>query len=180
MKQEQQRVRDWMMKFGQETHNCNPVVPSLEVRKLRAKLILEEALETIEGLGIIVFAKRNIYEDDSFEIGELGFYEEQERTMYPEYKPLRPDLVKIADGIADSLVVQLGTAVACGIDIQPVFEEVMRSNDSKLWKPEDLEFSKDDNEYHIKVLPCGNCLVKDKNGKVIKSPSYSPPNIQLM
>lgn len=41
------------------------------------------------------------------------------------------DLVKVADAIADSLYVILGTAVALGIDAQAIFEEVHRSNMTK-------------------------------------------------
>jgi len=41
------------------------------------------------------------------------------------------DLVEIADALADLLYVTLGTAVVFGIDIQPVFAEVHRSNMTK-------------------------------------------------
>lgn len=64
------------------------------------------------------------------------------------------DRVKIADSIADSLVVILGTAVACGIDIEPVFQEVMRSNMSKFIDG-----------------------YRREDGKWMKGPSYSPANI---
>lgn len=56
------------------------------------------------------------------------------------------DLVGVADGIADSIVVLLGTAITYGIDIRPVWDEVHRTNmakaggkrraDGKLLKPE--------------------------------------------
>ena len=66
----------------------------------------------------------------------------------------KDDLVKIADGIADSIVVLLGTAVTYGIDMRPVWDEVHKSNmgkkggrlreDGKLlkpkgWKPPEIE-----------------------------------------
>ena len=41
------------------------------------------------------------------------------------------DLIEIADAIADLLYVVLGTAVAHGIDIEPIFDEVHKSNMSK-------------------------------------------------
>jgi len=57
----------------------------------------------------------------------------------------KDDLVKIADGIADSIVVLLGTAVTYGIDMRPIWDEVHRTNmlkkggkrrvDGKLLKP---------------------------------------------
>ena len=41
------------------------------------------------------------------------------------------DLVKAADGMADTLFVVFGAAVACGIELEPIFEEVCRSNETK-------------------------------------------------
>jgi len=45
------------------------------------------------------------------------------------------DLVGVADALADMLYVVLGAAVAHGIDIQPIFNEVHRSNMTKTPKP---------------------------------------------
>ncbi len=42
------------------------------------------------------------------------------------------DMVGVADGIADLLYVTLGTAVAYGINIDPIFETVHNSNMSKI------------------------------------------------
>lgn len=64
-------------------------------------------------------------------------------------------IVDVADSIADSLVVIIGTACAFGIDIQPVFDEVMRSNMTKFVDG----YRRDD-------------------GKWIKGPSYTPANIK--
>lgn len=44
----------------------------------------------------------------------------------------RNDLVEIADGIADSIVVLLGTTVSYGIDINAVFNEVHKTNMAKI------------------------------------------------
>jgi NTP pyrophosphatase (non-canonical NTP hydrolase) len=64
------------------------------------------------------------------------------------------DLVELADGITDSIVVLLGTAVTYGIDIRPIWDEVHRSNMSKI----------------------GGLIRED--GKLLKPSSYSPPNIK--
>jgi predicted HAD superfamily Cof-like phosphohydrolase len=42
------------------------------------------------------------------------------------------DVVGVAKELADLLYVVYGTAVSCGIDVQPVFKEVHRSNMSKV------------------------------------------------
>jgi predicted HAD superfamily Cof-like phosphohydrolase len=55
------------------------------------------------------------------------------REEADEYKgaAIEGDLVEVADGLADLLYVVLGTCVAHGIDIQPIFDEVHRSNMTK-------------------------------------------------
>jgi len=40
----------------------------------------------------------------------------------------KDDIVKIADGICDSIVVLIGTAITYGIDLRPVWDEVHKSN----------------------------------------------------
>lgn len=65
------------------------------------------------------------------------------------------DLVEVADAIADLLYVVIGTAVAHGIKIEPVFNEVHRSNMTKFI---DGTFRED--------------------GKYIKGPSFSKPDIK--
>ena len=59
------------------------------------------------------------------------------------------DLPRIADGVVDSLVVIIGTAVCCGIDLSPIWDVVQKSNmlkatgdkrsDGKQLKPEDWQ-----------------------------------------
>lgn len=41
------------------------------------------------------------------------------------------DLVELADGIVDSIVVLVGTAVTYGIDIRPVWDEIHKTNMAK-------------------------------------------------
>lgn len=96
------RVRMMMEQFGQATPN-SPTIPDEKTRILRARLIMEEAFETIEkGLGVAIR-----YEDGAtMEFGEL-FFEVMEDG--------KPNLVEIADGCADLSVVTIGTLVACGL-----------------------------------------------------------------
>jgi len=67
------------------------------------------------------------------------------------------NLVEMADALADVIYVALGAAVSLGIDLAPVFEEVHRSNMTKVW-------------------PDGQ-VRRREDGKVIKPPTYSPANI---
>jgi predicted HAD superfamily Cof-like phosphohydrolase len=64
------------------------------------------------------------------------------------------NLVEIADGIADSIYVLLGCAIAYGINVHPVWKEVQKSNMSK---------------------EMGH---KREDGKVIKTDKFIPPNIK--
>lgn len=54
------------------------------------------------------------------------------------------DLAGIAKELGDLLYVVYGTAVSCGIDMEPVFQEVQRSNMSKVggYKREDGKWVK--------------------------------------
>lgn len=67
------------------------------------------------------------------------------------------DLVATADAVADLLYVVVGLAVECGIPVQAVWDEVHRSNMSKLG-------------------PDGKPIYRE-DGKVLKGPHYSPPDV---
>lgn len=114
-------------------------LPSEETRLLRAKVILEEALETINGLGVHLslrgtFAVENGIDDFTLRIG-------------------RPyDLEKIIDGCCDVIYVATGTLASCGVPDVPHLQEVCQANldkfpggvatfreDGKFLKPEGWE-----------------------------------------
>lgn len=134
-----ERVREFMERAGHDPPD-EPTIPDIDTRKLRARLILEEALETIEGLGIDLHVKTP--EDDG------GLDMECFRFLESEYSP---DLVEIADGCADISVVATGTLIACGVADAPLLEEVDRANlqkfgpghffdeSGKLIKPDDFD-----------------------------------------
>lgn len=70
------------------------------------------------------------------------------------------DPIEIADAIADTLYLIIGTAVKHGLkeeQLSRIMTEVHRSNMSKLHEGE---------------------VVKNSNGKVIKSSTFSPPDIK--
>ena len=131
MKTEQDQVKEFMLKAGQECPE-KPVIPSVKLAKLRVELIQEELLELRSAIGL---GRRFIAQDETERIPS--------------------DLVEVSDAITDLLVVVLGTAVACGIDIQPCWDEVHRSNMTKFIDGHRRE-----------------------DGKWIKGPSYSPANLE--
>lgn len=129
-------------KFGEKQNKQDvpilPVIPSLEIRKLRARLILEEAIETIKALGFSVKVT------PGFIIDRFDFIDQYV-----------PELEHIADGVADIEVVTLGTASACGLAIQPIFEAVCDNNMDK-YGP--------------------GCTI-DNGGKIIKPPNHKKVDI---
>lgn len=64
-------------------------------------------------------------------------------------------LIQVADALADILYVTYGAAVSCGIDIEPVFKEVHRSNMSKVGghKREDGKWIKPDTYSPADLMP---------------------------
>jgi predicted HAD superfamily Cof-like phosphohydrolase len=69
----------------------------------------------------------------------------------------RRDLIAMADALADVVYVAYGTAVTLGVDLDAVLREVHRSNMSKLDER-------------------GRPVLRD-DGKVLKSPRYTRPDI---
>ncbi len=65
------------------------------------------------------------------------------------------DLVEVADALVDILYVTYGAANVMGIDLEPLFREVHRSNMSKLGRA-------------------------DSTGKVTKGPEWSAPRIEQL
>ena len=70
----------------------------------------------------------------------------------------KKDIVEIADALTDILYVTYGAGHAFGIDLDKCFKEVQRSNMSKLGED-------------------GKPIYRD-DGKVMKGPNYSEPNLK--
>ena len=85
------------------------------------------------------------------------------KLINEEYKELvesmeQQDLIGVADALTDLLYVVYGAGLAFGINLDECFDEVHRSNMSKL----------DSN---------GNPIYRE-DGKVMKSPNYFEPNLE--
>ena len=109
-----ERVKEFMVKAGQATPEM-PNIPNPETRLLRARLIMEECLETVEALGIQVLI--NGYSEEPVSMASLNFKETS-----------TGDIVAVMDGIADINVVANGTAIAYGVNIEPIQDLVDKSN----------------------------------------------------
>jgi predicted HAD superfamily Cof-like phosphohydrolase len=111
-----QDVRGFMEKAGQTVRD-KPTIPTEEERLLRARLILEEALETIEALGFTPTMRHNMITMD-----DVQFFNSNQAPM---------SLEDIADGCADLSVVTVGTLIACGIPDIPLLRLVDSNNLAK-------------------------------------------------
>jgi predicted HAD superfamily Cof-like phosphohydrolase len=130
----QSQVAEFMVKAGQ-TIPPFPTAPDITTAVLRTQLIGEELSELADALGLSVNFVKNT--SDGFSLIVDGSNGDE------------PDLVAAADACADLEYVNIGTAVAMGIDLEPVLEEVHRSNMTKFIDG-----------------------YKDAAGKWVKGPSY--------
>ena len=144
----QQRIDEFMRKAGQDVPD-KPCIPDAKTRVLRARLILEEALETIHAMGVHV--ELRTHEDaPSVFITSL-----KDLSIHAGGGDLEVDLEGVADGCADISVVTIGTLSAFGIADQPILEEVDAANLRKFG-------------------PGGH---RNEHGKWIKPADWTPPNI---
>lgn len=100
----QLRIEEFMRLAGQDVPK-SPTIPSEDVRLLRAKLILEEAIETI---------------------GALGFQLSEKELQIIPYGEC--NILEVMDGCADISVVTIGTLSAFGVSDYGVLTEVDNAN----------------------------------------------------
>jgi predicted HAD superfamily Cof-like phosphohydrolase len=122
------------------------VIPDERVR-LRAALILEEAMETIASMFDIDKARPHEPAYQQFVTGGHWLKDVVNRA------PVAVDMVALADGMADLDYVVEGTRLEFGIDGAPIAAEVHRANMTKKGGP---------------IAP---------NGKRLKPPGWTPPDI---
>jgi predicted HAD superfamily Cof-like phosphohydrolase len=145
-------VHGMMRAFGQLTPD-QPTEPDEKTRVLRARLIMEEALELIQkGLGV--------------EVSLVGGGEDWIEALHTD--PTVPlqfdrlsfeakgkfDFIETADGCADLSVVNTGTLVACGLPDEELLAVVDDNNLAKVRNGRTDEF-----------------------GKFQKHPDHQPPDI---
>ena len=114
--------------FHYATNSTTRDVPELTDPELRAKLIMEEAVETVAAMGFYADAyisHVNPNPEDPWVIEVAEFHKGYDEPNFPD----------AIDGLADLLYVIFGSAVAWGIDLEPFFNEVHRANMAKLSGP---------------------------------------------
>jgi predicted HAD superfamily Cof-like phosphohydrolase len=186
MTKQQQDVKTFMQTFGQATPT-SPTVPDEKTRVLRVKLLLEEVLELAEASGVMVCLK--LTDEQKEEIKKC------KKEPYTDFAPhiltqnldfcfikrkdgKSVDLVGVADALADIDYVNQGAAVAYGLDLEPFQDEVHSSNMTKLWKLEEVSGTPALNIIRVPDKGDGRvCIVRNADGKVLKSPSYRPANL---
>lgn len=147
----QYAIEEFMRRCDQEVA-AYPQLPDEKVRNLRIRLMVEELLGSTKPY------PRSLQFSGVELTTELLLNKSDELIQ----SMLDGDLTGVADGLADVLYVVIGTAVAYGIDIQEVFNEVHRSNLSKTtWDEEKQRW----------------VIEKDEFGKAIKPDTYSPADI---
>ena len=113
------------------------------------------------------------------------------------------NLDQYLDGCTDLLYIAIGNFIAAGFqpeDIQAAMDEVHRSNMSKLWAQDEVQDIRDgtnttsfgdlsggrfDNKYSVRRADVESwvdkCLIVTReDGKIMKSPSFSPPDFSAI
>lgn len=177
MSEHQQRIAEFMKLAGQDLPD-HITVPSREVRELRARLILEEAIETIDALG---FCAEVIIRGDGSQQTTRPMLIAHDRGH---------NITQIADGCADISVVTIGTLLAFGIADKPLLEEVDRSNLAKFELPKctahpdmQMEDIGEGNYRCFNITNSYRCAYHARgpyrraDGKWIKGPDWKEPDI---
>lgn len=112
MHKAQKQVEKFHKAFGMPVQKKKIVIP--QRNELRAKLIMEEAVETAEAL-------------TGWEIR----WDWHGGSPTPGYG----NREKVIDGMCDILVVTYGCAVEMGVDLRPYFDEVNKTNMAKVGGP---------------------------------------------
>lgn len=143
----QRRVEEFMLR-AEQVVPTQIIIPNEDVRRLRAKLILEEALETVDALGFVA----RVHPRDR---AHIMVPVKMENMTLSDHRH-GPDLELICDGCADIKVVTTGTLSAFGAPDEVIQEEVDAANLQK--------FSKGGH--------------RREDGKWIKPADWTPPDIK--
>lgn len=130
-----------------------PTMPPMDQRILRVKLLAEELCELAEAFGVRLDIKSYL----TVAGGSLACSRSHSIEVTDDWSYGYPDLVEAADAFTDIKYLADGGNVICGFPATELMAEVHRSNMSKLG-PDSKPIYRED-------------------GKVLKGPNYSPPDI---
>lgn len=121
-----------------------------EAARLRIGLMLEEVQELIEAYA----------DEESQMFADIvkGMNNTAEIVSKLGPSDFSTNIVEVADALGDIMFIATGTAVAHGIPIDSVLQEIIDSNMSKLGE--------------------GGLPVYRHDGKLLKGPNYYPPNLE--
>lgn len=158
----QQLVGQFHEAFGVDRPKV-PTMPDEKTRRLRCKLIFEEAIEYAMACGFF-----NQYAADcASKMLSAG--------IQVQVQP--PNMTEMADALADIEYVTHGANEASGVDGDPIFREVHRSNMSKQWIEAEVLAYNGEEKLTFKENEYCRFIAKNESGKVIKSPGYSKADI---
>lgn len=139
MNKTQSQVKEFHKAFNVSTPEC-PTKLSDERLRLRARLVAEEFFEFMWSM----FGK---------ESGAIFNARQMVEQVINTQEP-KLDMVEFCDSLADMIYVIYGSALEAGVDMEPISDEVHKSNMSKIGGP---------------TRP---------DGKILKNPNWMPPNIK--
>jgi len=113
-------IKDFMESAGQVVPP-EPTQLDATTAELRARLLLEETLETIRALGVEIHLA---------ELGQEHVPIEMEHLRLTSTVPCHT--LAMVDGICDVVYVALGTLVSAGLPFDPFMDEVCENNLSKV------------------------------------------------
>ncbi len=190
MLKNQTNITEFMTMAGQNVPKSITVADEA-TRRLRIKLILEELIELAEASGFTISVEKDHVS------GVNSIINKDLSNVYIESNGKEPDIIEMADAIGDIDYVNTGAAIAFGMDLEVLHDEIHASNMSKLWTESEVnsiingsnvlywngldtvDFHNGET-YKIKLLKpeserkYGVFL----NGKLKKSPSYNEANIE--
>lgn len=163
MKTEHQKRIEELMRRASQALPIKPIMPSQAVRQLRANLILEEALETIKGLGFSV----------EWKVDGDG-------RKYIAVPSGEPNIVEVVDGCADVSVVTIGTLSAFGVADQPILEAIDANNLDKFgpgsYRREDGKWIKPPGHKPADIM--GLLIAQGYGDKYFGQPEHAAPGFQ--
>ena len=178
-----------MFQETEERLNMSHLTPSQSVQEFYRKFDQERWLEKdqpnlegIENRGRLKL-KVDLIAEEFFELVEAAFSEEASNSMRNSWENIffegldkntngewNRDIIETADALADLLYVIYGMALETGIPLDDVFDEVHRSNMSKLDESGNPILADG-------VTPKSDGTVPPK-GKILKGKGYFKPDIQ--